>query len=135
MNVYQKYKDAQGRKTGPWFMKYPIGRDPLTGKIKYKIEKVGDFKKLAERAYQKKMVEWAEKKYLDIKEESKLTFSQLVMWFLELPVVRQNKTIKHIERACRDLENGLRIGIGQGDQTSHGGEVSAPAATGTNLVR
>jgi integrase len=104
MNVYQKYKDAQGRKTGPWFMKYPIGRDPLTGKIKYKIEKVGEFKKLAERAYQKKMVEWAEKKYLDIKEESNLTFSQLVQWFLALPVVRQNKTIKDIERACRDLE-------------------------------
>ncbi len=87
-----------------WFIKYPIGRDPLTGKIKYKIEKVGEFKKLAERAYQKKMVEWAEKKYLDIREESKLTFSQLVKWFLELPVVRQNKTIKDIERACRDLE-------------------------------
>jgi integrase len=104
MNVYQKYKDAQGRKTGPWFIKYPIGRDHLTGKIRYKIEKVGEFKKLAERAYQKKMVEWAERKYLDIKEESKLTFSQLVQWFLELPVVRQNKTIKHIERACRDLE-------------------------------
>jgi integrase len=104
MNCYQKYRDAQGRKTGPWFIKYPCGRDPLTGKIKYKIEKVGEFKKLAERAYQKKMVDWAEKKYLDIKEESKLTFSQLVHWFLELPVVRQNKTIKDIERACRDLE-------------------------------
>ena len=104
MNVYQKYKDSQGRKTGPWFIKYPCGRDPLTGKIKYKIEKVGEFKKLAERAYQKKMVEWAEKKFLDIREESNLTFSQLVKWFLELPVVRQNKTIKDIERGCRDLE-------------------------------
>jgi integrase len=103
MNVYQKYKDAQGRKTGPWFIKYPIDRHPLTGKIKYKIEKVGFLKKLAERAYQKKMVEWAEKKYLDIREESNLTFSQLVQWFLELPVVRQNKTFKHIERACRVL--------------------------------
>ena len=50
MNVYQKYKDGQGRKTGPWFIKYPIGRDPLTGKIKFKIEKVGFQKKLAERA-------------------------------------------------------------------------------------
>jgi len=104
MNVYQKYKDAQGRKTGPWFIKYPIGRDPVTGKIKYKIEKVGEFKKLAERAYQKKMVEWAEKKFLDIREDSNLTFSQLVKWFLELPVVRQNKTIKDISRACRDLD-------------------------------
>jgi site-specific recombinase XerD len=58
----------------------------------------------AERAYQKKMVEWAEKKYLDIKKESTMTFGQLVEWYLELPVVRQNKTIKDIERACRDLE-------------------------------
>lgn len=104
MSIYQKYKDAQGRKTGPWFIKYPIGRDPLTGEIKYKIEKVGHQKKLAERAYQKKMVGWAEKKYLDNKEESTLTFSQLVQWFLELPVVRQNKTIRHIERNCRILE-------------------------------
>ncbi len=87
-----------------WFIKYPCGRDPLTGKIKYKIEKVGEFKKLAERAYQKQMVAWVEKKYLDIREESNLTFSQLVKWFLELPVVRQNKTIKDIERACRDLD-------------------------------
>src|SRR5512135_138153 len=99
MNVYQKYKDAQGRKTGPWFIKYPIGRDPLTGRIKYKIEKVGYQKKLAERAYQKKMVEWTERKYLDIKQESNLTFAELVEWFLDLPVVRQNKTIKDIERA------------------------------------
>jgi integrase len=101
--VPEKYKDGKGWKTGPWFIKYPMGRDPLTGKIKYKIEKVGDFKKLAERAYQKKMVEWAEKKYLDIKEESNMTFSQLVKWYLELPGMRQNKTFKHIERACRFL--------------------------------
>jgi integrase len=104
MNVYQKYKDALNRKTGPWFIKYPMGRDPLTGKIKYKIAKVSHNKKLAELAYQKKMVEWAEKKYLDIREESNVTFGQLVKWFLELPVVRQNKTFRDIERACRDLE-------------------------------
>ncbi len=30
--------------------------------------------------------------------------SQLAQWFLDLPVVWQNKTIKDIERACRDLE-------------------------------
>jgi hypothetical protein len=59
---------------------------------------------LAERAYQKKMVEWAEKKFLDIREESNLTFSQLVKWFLELPVVRLNKTIKDIERSCPHLD-------------------------------
>ena len=53
------------------------------------------------------MVEWAEKKCLDIREESTLTFSQLVLWFLELPVVRQNKTIKDITRACRDLNKGF----------------------------
>jgi integrase len=65
---------------------------------------VGYQKKLAERAYQKKMVLWTEQKYLDIREESNLIFSQLTQWFLDLPVVRQNKTIKDIERSCRDLE-------------------------------
>jgi integrase len=104
MSVYQKYKDAQGRKTGPWFIKYPIARDPLTGKIRYKIEKVGHTKKLAERAYQKKMVEWVEKKFLDIREKPNMTFSQLVEWYLGLPVVRQTKTISFIERACRRLD-------------------------------
>ena len=59
---------------------------------------------LSQRVLQSPGENWAEKKYLDIKEESNLTFSQLVQWFLELPVVRQNKTIKDIERACRDLE-------------------------------
>jgi hypothetical protein len=34
MNVYQKYKDAQGRKTGPWFIKYPCGRDPLRSRTR-----------------------------------------------------------------------------------------------------
>ena len=53
MSVYQKYKDARGRRTGPWLIKYPIDRDPLTVKIKYKIEKESFQKKLAERAYQK----------------------------------------------------------------------------------
>jgi hypothetical protein len=38
------------------------------------------------------------------REESNLTFSQLVGWFLELPVVRQHKTIQDIDRACRDLD-------------------------------
>jgi integrase len=104
MSIYQKYKDNRGRKRGPWFIKYPIGRDPLTGEIKYKIEKVGHSKKLAERAHQKKMVEWAERKFLDIREESNMTFSQLVEWYLELPVARQAKTISFIERACRRLE-------------------------------
>ncbi len=50
------------------------------------------------------MVEWAENKYLDIKHESTVTFSQLAEWFLELPVVRETKTFTDIARACRDLE-------------------------------
>jgi hypothetical protein len=73
MSVYQKYKDAQGGNTGPWFIKYFIARDTMTGKIRYRIEKVGHTKKLAERAFQKKMVAWAEKKFLDIREESNMT--------------------------------------------------------------
>jgi hypothetical protein len=52
MSVYQKYKDAQGRKCGPWFIKYPFRRNLMSGKIEYKIEKVALQKKLAERAYQ-----------------------------------------------------------------------------------
>jgi hypothetical protein len=72
MSICGKYTDGQGRKIGPWFIKYPVGHDPVTGKIKYKIEKVGEFKKLAERACQKKMVAWAERKYLNIREESNL---------------------------------------------------------------
>jgi hypothetical protein len=90
--------------SGGWLASLHCSQDALTGKIKYKIEKVEYQKELAEQARHKKMVQWAEKKYLDIKEESNLTFSQLVEWCLGPPVVRQNKTVKDIERACLDLE-------------------------------
>lgn len=41
---------------------YPKYKDAQTRKVKDKIEKVDDQKKLAERAGQKKLVKWAEKK-------------------------------------------------------------------------
>ena len=125
---------ARAGRSGPGSSSTPVGRDPLTGKIKYKIEKVGEFKKLAERAYQKKMVEWAEKKYLDIKEESNLTFSQLVQWFLELPVVRQNKTIKDIERSCRDLDKVFGPMLIKDIKPAMVETYQQPAATGTDSV-
>lgn len=72
MGVYQKYKDKNGKPYGPWFMKYPCGRDGATGKIKYRIAKVGPSRRLALVAFQKKQVEFAEKKYLDVDERREM---------------------------------------------------------------
>ena len=56
MGIYEKYKGS-----GIYYIKYPYSKDPSTDRIRYKIEKVGP-KKLAERFFNKKMTEWAEKK-------------------------------------------------------------------------
>ena len=100
MGVYQKYKDNEGNPTGPWFVKYPYRKNRATGKIKYKIEKVGISKKLAHRVYNKKYEEYKKREHLDWEEEKPMTFSQLVDWYLELPDVQARTYFRDIKRYC-----------------------------------
>ena len=82
MGVYQKYKDTDGESIGPWFVKYPYKKDKATKKIKYKTEKVGPSKKLAQRVYNKKYEEYKKREHLDWEEEKHWTFNELVDWYL-----------------------------------------------------
>ena len=52
MAVFQ-LKGKDGRKSGPWYAKYPVDR-LANGKIKYEQRKVGYSKRLADRVYAKK---------------------------------------------------------------------------------
>jgi integrase len=91
MGVYQKYRDKDGKPTGPWFVKYPYRKDKATGKIKYKIEKVGSSKKYEE---------YKKREHLDWEEEKPWTFIEVVDWYLELPVVKGRVYYKDIVRYC-----------------------------------
>jgi integrase len=98
MGVYQKYRDTNGKPTGPWFVKYPYRRNPATGRIHYKIEKVGPSKKLAQRIYSAKYEEYKQREHLDWVERQPLTFNQLVDWYLELPSVKGRRYYSDIVR-------------------------------------
>jgi len=100
MGVYQKYRDKNGKPTGPWFVKYPYRRDKATGKIRYKIEKAGFSKKLAQRIYNKKYEEYKKREHLDWKETKPLSFSEMVDWYLDLPAVKAKTYYKDIVRYC-----------------------------------
>ena len=84
-------KDTKGKPSGPWFVKYPYRRNPATGRIHYKIEKVGPSKKLAQRIYSAKYEEYKKREHLDWVERQPLTFNQLADWYLELPSVKERR--------------------------------------------
>ncbi|MCJ7581400.1 MAG: phage integrase SAM-like domain-containing protein, partial [Candidatus Aminicenantes bacterium] len=100
MGVYQKYKDTNGESIGPWFVKYPYKKDKATKKIKYKTEKVGPSKKLAQRVYNKKYEEYKKREHLDWEEEKHWTFNELVDWYLKLPAVKARVYYKDVVRYC-----------------------------------
>ena len=52
MSIYKKYKGKD-----EWYVKYPVRKDPVTGRTVYKIKKIGP-QKLAIRFEQKKKEEW-----------------------------------------------------------------------------
>lgn len=108
MAVYQKYRDANGKPTGAWFVKYPYRKNPATRKIQYKIEKAGPSKKLAQRLYSAKYEEYKKREHLDWTERQPLTFNQLVEWYLEMPSIKTRKYHPEIVRYCnlwRDFFN------------------------------
>ncbi len=98
MGVYQKYRDATGKATGPWFVKYPYRKNPATGRIKYKIEKAGPSKKLAQRIYSARYEEYKKREHLDWVEKQPLTFNQLADWYLELPSVKDRRYYSDVVR-------------------------------------
>ncbi|PKN66313.1 MAG: hypothetical protein CVU57_06480 [Deltaproteobacteria bacterium HGW-Deltaproteobacteria-15] len=100
MSVYQKYRGEDGKPTGPWFVKYPYRKNKATGKIRYKIEKAGQSKKLAQRIYSTRYEEYKKREHLDWEEKIPITFTKLVDWYLDLPVVKGRAYHSDIVRYC-----------------------------------
>ena len=88
-------------------MQYPRSADPLNGKIKYACEKVSFYKKIAERAFAKKMLEWEQQKFLGLKKRKDYLFRELVDWYLSLPKTGQLKSIYKVRQHCMKLKQSF----------------------------
>ncbi len=104
MGVFQKYRDKNRNKTGPWFIKYPISRDPLTDKLIYKVEKTGYSKKTAERLFQKMVTEFHEDSIQKSVINRNLRFYELIDWYLNLESVQKKKSYRKIRESCDILK-------------------------------
>jgi len=103
MGIYRR-KNKQGKHCGPWYIQYPKEADPSNGKIKYACEKVGFSKKVANRAFAKKMLEWEQQKFLGLKKGKNYLFRELADWYLSLPKTREVKSIYKIRQHCARLK-------------------------------
>jgi len=103
MGIYRR-KNEEGEYYGPWYMQYPRSADPLNGKIKYACEKVGFSKKIAKRAFAKKMLEWEQQKFLGLKKRKDYLFGELVDWYLSLPKTHQLRSIYKVRQHCMKLK-------------------------------
>ena len=102
MGIYRR-KNGGGKHYGPWYMQYPREEDPITSKIKYRCEKVGFSKKVAERAFAKKMLEWEQQKFLGLKKRKAYKFRELVDWYLSLLKAGELKSIYKVRQHCHRL--------------------------------
>ncbi|SLM30766.1 putative Integrase family protein [Desulfamplus magnetovallimortis] len=100
MGVFQRYikKDKNGnavldkkgkpKKEGPWFAQYPHERDPKTGKIKYRTEKVSFSKKKAEQFFRTKSDKFQEVEQFGVQPNTDMSFEELVNWGLDQEVMK-----------------------------------------------
>ncbi len=100
MGVFQRYikKDKNGdailnkkgkpQKEGPWFVQYPCGRDPKTGKIKYNTIKGSFSKKKADQIFRAKSDAFQEKEQFGVQIDSDITFEALMEWGLNQEVMK-----------------------------------------------
>jgi integrase len=103
MGVYRR-KNKKGTHYGPWYIKYPKSVDLITGKTKYTSHKVSFSRKLADRAFARKMLEWQERKHLGLEKKKQYTFGELIKWYLSLPGTSQVKSIYKIKQHCERLK-------------------------------
>ncbi len=92
MGVFQRYRNKEGKPSGPWFVRYPIERD-LDGKIVYAREKVGD-KTAAKSFLANKIAEFEMRERTGSQYAKDLAFSQLIDWYLEQPGPRAKFSYK-----------------------------------------
>jgi integrase len=101
MGVFRKGRDSDGNPTGAFYIQYPAGRDPLTGRIKYKTKRASWSKRKAEQMFRKKQDEFYERERLGVTVDPDLTFSQLMQWGLEQEVMKAKASYEDdIQRAA-----------------------------------
>jgi len=83
MGVFQRYRNKEGKPTGPWFVRYPVKRD-MNGKIVYARVAVGE-KSAAREFHVQKTAEFNMRQRTGIPYANDLTFAKLVEWYLEQP--------------------------------------------------
>jgi len=99
MGVFQRYRDKDGKPTGPWFVRYPVKRDE-TGKIVYRRSRAGDSKMHAKRLLATKTSEFEARDRRGDDYIEDLFFSKLIDWYLEHPAARSKRSYyKDIQRS------------------------------------
>ena len=68
-----------------------------------KREKIGQSKKLAQMVLKKRKIEIAEGRYLDIKQDNKIAFSDLATKYLQLPEVKSKRSYERDVISVREL--------------------------------
>jgi integrase len=106
MGIYRR-KDNEEKHCGPWYIKFPTRVDPTTGRTKYTSHKVGFSRKLAERAFAKRMLEWQERKHLGLEKKKECTFGELISWYLSLSRTNQLRSIYKIKQHCKRLRESF----------------------------
>lgn len=97
---------AVRKRYGNWYVTYPISRKP-DGTIKYREKKVGKYKRQAEEMDEMLRSDFKKREMLGIKHEQKrrVSFAELVDWYVELPKVKAKKSYRDIRRMALKLKD------------------------------
>ena len=101
MGIYRRTKDG---KPGPYVVQYPQSVDPVSGRVKYTTRTVGYSKRLANRVFAKKMLEWQTRKHLGLETRKDYHFREVVDWYLGLPQTRSLKSLNKVREHCGTLK-------------------------------
>lgn len=102
MGVFQRYRNKEGKPSGPWFVRYPVKRD-MDGKIVYARDKVGD-KTAAKSFLAQKIAEFEMRERCGNPYIQDLTFTRLVDWYLDQPGTKRKCSYNKDVQRSRNLK-------------------------------
>ena len=97
---------AVRKRYGNWYVIYPVARK-ANGQIKYAEKKVGKYKRQADELDEMLRSEFKKRELLGIKHDQKqrMSFVELVDWYVELPKVKARKSYSDIRRMALKLKD------------------------------
>lgn len=97
---------AVRKRYGSWYVIYPVGKK-ANGRIKYAEKKVGKYKRQADELDEMLRSEFKKRELLGIKHDQKqrMSFIELVDWYVELPKVKARKSYSDIRRMALKLKD------------------------------